>query len=88
MDTEYAEWASTLDGVEHDDVPELHVRRLEPVPLWHGTLRLAPEQQAAVQLKRGIRESIKRFQREPRPEYTWPEGGPMTSTEDFTPVAL
>ena len=79
-DAAYDEWLSSLADMEDE-------RRCR-VPHAGGTLRL-PEQQAATQqLKRGLTASIKRWQREPAPAWTWPEGGSMTSDEDFTPETL
>ena len=45
--------------------------------------RLAPKEKA---FRAEVRS--RRPQREPAASFTWPEGGPMTSNEDFTPAML
>ena len=87
-DAAYKEWSDGLHAEIEDDyyapLAEAEVIRRT----WGGTLHL-PEQQAATrQLTRGIAADIKRWQREPVAEWTWPEGGPMTSEEDFAPIGL
>ena len=87
-DAAYKEWSDALHDQVEDDYYAAAAEVEDIRRTWGGTLRL-PEQQAAVrQLTRGIQADIKRWQREPVAEWTWPEAGPMTSDEDLAPEVL